>query len=59
MSDFFPVLDFHEVTAKDDMLASCDRNRQDCHLVTDKQCTIRKKEIHHSSRRIFADSYWI
>ena len=40
----FSALAFHEVTAKEDMLGSRDgRTRQDCHFVTDKQCTIRKK----------------
>ena len=40
----FSALAFHEVTVKEDMLGSRDgRTRQDCHFVTDKQCTIRKK----------------
>ena len=40
----FPALAFHEVTVKEDMLGSCDgRTCQDCHLMIDKQCTIRKK----------------
>ena len=60
LSCCFPALAFHEVTAKEDMLGSHDgRTHQDCHLVTDKQCTILNKEKHHSSRRIFVDLCWI